>query len=374
MDRPRVLLLDDGELGRLTVTLRRMGLSPMQVSGDEIEDGLPMPLDLLISSGRRTLSAPRLTASDSGAPIWICVHTQDFHPLRERLRALGVHYLVQSSASEASLDLFFAQLLHPGGERRTEPRLPVGCEVVWSWQARSRQKAGLLDLSARGIRIETDEEIPLGARIEIVLPTELVGDALPVRALVDRCDPADGRGSERWTIALHWDSLERSEQQLIDALAEGRHIGTRITPLKPLRYADGTGIPDWEQMARAADRRGTPRHHYEGHVDAFSASPGSGPIGVLGRDLSERGMRIEAVQDLEVGAELTVAIHGGNQSEPLLLEARVERRHPDDSLGLAFTLLDSAARAAINAVLEALPSVASLIADERILPSEITLR
>jgi hypothetical protein len=71
MDRPRVLLLDDGELGRLTVTLRRMGLSPMQVSGDEIEDGLPMPLDLLISSGRRTLSAPRLTASDSGAPICI---------------------------------------------------------------------------------------------------------------------------------------------------------------------------------------------------------------------------------------------------------------------------------------------------------------
>jgi hypothetical protein len=334
-----------------------------------------MPTDLLVTTGRRTLSAPQLAVKGGGSPTWICVHTQDFHPLRERLRALGVHYLVQSSASDATLDLFFAQLLHKGGERRIEPRLPVGCQIRWSWKSRARQKAELLDLSARSIRIGAGEEIPVGARIDITLPGELVGDEMSVGALVDRCDPSaesDARGP--WDVALLWDSLEPNERELIDGLASGRRIGTRITPLQPRPYADGAGIPDWEEMARAGDRRGTQRHEYDGHVDAFKAAPGSKPIGALGRDLSARGMRISTAERLEVGGELTVAIHGGNHSDPILVEARVERVHPDGSLGLAFTLLDAATRDAIEGVLEALPSVALLAADERILPTEITLR
>ena len=71
--------------------------------------------------------------------------------------------------------------------------------------------------------------------------------------------------------------------------------------------------------------------------------------------------------------KLTLAIHGGGGGEPILVEARVEHRHTDDSLGLAFTLLDAQTRSAIDGVLDELPSVASLIADERILPTEITL-
>jgi hypothetical protein len=379
MERPRVLLLDDGELSRIYVTLRRMGLDPVRVSGDEIQDGLPMPKDLLITTGRRTLSTPELAIAGSRAPTWICVHTQDFHPLRERLRALGVHYLVQSTASDAALALFFSQLLHPGNERRTAPRLPVGCEVRWSWRSRARHKAMLLDLSAQGIRLETADEIPVGARVDIVLPGELMGEETAVTAAAERCDPIDAgvnstNPADRWDVALLWGQLERSDRQRIEAVAAGRRIGTRITPLQPQRYVDGTGIPDWEAMARAGDRRHSQRHRYQGHVDAFRSAPGTGPIATLGRDLSGRGMRIEPVQDLEVGSDLTVAIHAGDQDEPILLEARVEHRHPDGSLGLAFTLLDARTRSAIAAVLEALPSVALLSADERILPTEISLR
>lgn len=374
MNRPRVLILDDGELDRLDATLRRLGLAPLRVSGDEIEDGLPMPSDLLITTGSRALSGPQLAATGNRVPTRICVDTENSHPLRERLSELGVDYLVHSNTSDASLDLFFTQLLHSSSERRTEPRQPLRCEVRWSWRNRTQQKATLLDVSTGGIRLDTADEIPVGAQIEIDLPSELAGDAVALPARVDRCDPVSASGSQRWEIALLWESLERSERRLIDALSAGRHAAMRFRPLQPSRYVDGAGIPDWDEMARVADRRGAPRHRYDGHVDVFGATPGTGPIGVLGRDLSERGMRIEPVRELEVGSELTVAIHGGNQSDPLLLDARVERRHSDDSLGLSFTLLDSATRAAIAELLDTLPRVASLDAGERILPSEITLR
>lgn len=375
MDRPRVLILDDGELGRLYVALRRRGLDPMRVSGDDIEDGLPMPSDLLITSGRRTLSAPALAVSGAGgAPTWICVHTQDFHPLRERLRGLGVHYLVQSGASETTLDLFFGQLLHKGGERRSEKRMPIGCEVHWSWTNRTQHKAVLLDLASRSLRIEAAEELPVGALVEIELPAELAGDAVGIHALVDRCKATPDKSHGRWEIALLWDSLEPSERELIDSLASGRRIGTGITPLQTLPYVDGTGIPDWDEMARAADRRSDPRHRYSERVDAFPANPGTDPIRALGCDLSARGMRIGPAAQLEVGADLTLALYGGNQTEPILIEARVERRHPDASLGLVFTLLDSTTRLAIDRVLEALPCVASMSGSERILPTEIRFR
>ena len=93
------------------------------------------------------------------------------------------------------------------------------------------------------------------ALVEIELPAELAGDAVGIHALVDRCKATPAKRHGRWEIALLWDSLEPSERELIDSLASGRRIGKGITPLQTLPYVDGTGIPDWDEMARAADRR-----------------------------------------------------------------------------------------------------------------------
>ena len=152
-----------------------------------------------------------------------------------------------------------------------------------------------------------------------------------------------------------------------------RAAGTRVTPLKSRPYVDGTGIPDWDQLAREADRRGTPRHIYFGHVDAFTEAPGHRPIAALGRDLSARGIRIGPVSGLEVGTQLTLALHAGNEIEPILVEARIERRHPDESLGLAFTMLDSATREAIDCLLQQLPCVAAIAGDEDLVPAALRL-
>ena len=47
---------------------------------------------------------------------------------------------------------------------------------------------------------------------------------------------------------------------------------------------------------------------------------------------------------------MRTALHAGQDVEPILVEVQVERRHPDASLGLAFTMLDSATREAIDAL------------------------
>ena len=63
MSRLRVLILDDGELGHVDASLRRLGLEPLRASGDEIHDGLPMPSDLLITTPSRALPAPQRAAT-----------------------------------------------------------------------------------------------------------------------------------------------------------------------------------------------------------------------------------------------------------------------------------------------------------------------
>jgi len=370
MERPDALILDDGELDRHCLILERLGVAPLRVTGSGVRDGLPMPTSLLITSGRHTLAMPQLAVPGPGsAPTWICVHTQDFHPLRERLRNLGVHYLVQSHASESTLDLFFAQLAHEGSNRRKEERLPIGCAVQLQWQRRAPRKARLCDLSARGIRLEATDEIPLHATVEVLLPAELAGKELTLGAVVERCD----RSAGGWEMMLLWQVLEADQAALIEALATGRRAGTRVTPLQARPYVDGTGIPDWDQLAQEADRRTTPRHVYFGHVDAFSEEPGHRPIAALGRDLSARGMRIGPVSGLEIGTRLTLALHAGQDIEPILVDARIERRHPDESLGLAFTMLDSTTRDSIDRLLQQLPCVAAIAGDEDLVPTALRL-
>ena len=99
-----------------------------------VEDprGVPRPRDLLITTGRRAqaLAEPAAAAKGEPAPIWLCVHGQDFEALRSRLRELGVHYLVNSAVDQESLRLLIEMLLHDRSERRVDARLPVGVEVT----------------------------------------------------------------------------------------------------------------------------------------------------------------------------------------------------------------------------------------------------
>ena len=67
-------------------------------------------------------------------------------PLRKRMRAMGIHYLVHSALDRESLRLLVGQLLYRGAERRGARRLPVGCEVSYR-SSNGRRKALLAELS-----------------------------------------------------------------------------------------------------------------------------------------------------------------------------------------------------------------------------------
>jgi len=371
MDRPHILVLDDGELDRIAATLERLGLEPLRVSGDEVRDGLPMPSDLLITSGRRTREMPALQPCGGGAPTWICVHTQDFGPLRERLRERGVHFLVQSSIEDRALEVFIAQLLHTGRERRAETRLPVGCEAAWSWKRAAHEKATLLDLSTRGARLVVDREVPHGAVITLHMPRQIVGAETDFTARAVRCAPAWSPDDARFELVVRWEGIDADWQQVLEAIAEGRRIGPRVAPLAPRPYVDGTGIPDWEELSRSAERRRSPRRALDRHVDAFGCD-GSGPVAGLALDVSPGGLRLKPCGRLTPGDDLTLALHLGGRNEPLLLPAQVQRRDADGSLALVFGSLDDPTRDTLAAALDRLPELTSLSQDEgRVVPVEL---
>jgi len=361
MERPRALVLHDGELDRITAALERAGVEPHCAKASDVRDGLPMPCDLLISTGKRTLAMPALRAGGGGpAPTWICVHTQDFHPLRERLRALGVHFLVQATIEDRPLELFLSQLLHRGEERRREPRLPVGATVELRFKGR-RDKPTLVELSASAARIETAEELPVGAIVELELPTQLAGKPLALSAQVARCEEIESRDGVQREVLLRWHEISPIERQVVDELAAGKRVGPRVAALSPAPYIDGTGIPDWGALEQQAERRSEPRREYRQHVDAFAPA---GVVPAIGRDLTLRGVCIETGKpnSLAVGDELTLALHAGGREEPVLASARVDRRNADGSVALSFRSLDDTARRGLERILGSLPVLSSLSA------------
>jgi len=104
-----ILILDDGELENVHRMRLRLGANVVRFVGPEIGESVPAPRDLRISAGRRTLqNMPSLAGCDDDAqsPIWVCVHNQDFLPMRERLCELGVHYLLLNALDEPSRERF----------------------------------------------------------------------------------------------------------------------------------------------------------------------------------------------------------------------------------------------------------------------------
>jgi hypothetical protein len=376
MTRPRALLLDDGnELDRIAEALTRIGVAAQRYQGARIVDGLPMPVDLLITSGARARDLPSLAVDGpGGAPTWICVHTEDFHPLRDRLRELGVHYLVHTSTDNRTLDLVLGQLLHSGTERRSAARLPMGCEIQWQWKGPSRDKGQLLDLSEGSARILVRPDLPLGACLTLELPAQLAAKPVEVECRVTRCDPSYQIDRLCYAVAVSFESLEPSTAALIGSLVRGERIGTRVTPLARRPYVDGSGIPDWDEMAADGERRDQLRRRYDEHVDACSSDAVDRPVSALGRDLSIGGMRIQPPSnlDLEISALTTLSLHSGDLERPLRVRARVARREADGTLALVFEGLSDDERSAIEQILATLPPIAALDGlDQRVVATEI---
>jgi hypothetical protein len=72
---------------------------------------------------------------------------------------------------------------------------------------------------------------------------------------------------------------------------------------------------------------------------------------LVGRDLCAGGMRIAATSSVAVGDVLRVALHGGTQSEPLVVLASALRDDGDDGLVLTFDDLSETQREQLDKII-----------------------
>src|SRR4030095_12227843 len=137
-------------------------------------------------------------------PLWVCIYDQDFLPLRERLRDLGVHYLVSGDLAPHAFELFVRQLLNRGQERRAVRRIPLHCDIQLAVQVsrsvpkasgvhqagRERSGARMLELSRGGCVISARRALASGDRVSLRLPSEHVGGGdLEITGRVVRATP-----------------------------------------------------------------------------------------------------------------------------------------------------------------------------------------
>jgi len=362
--RSKVLLLDDGDLFRIERMLKEFEVELEHLRGDVIREDLEGSPDVVIATVKRILALEEsvdLTGLP-GKPVWIAVHSQDFLPLRVRLRKLGVHFLVQSSVGSEALRLLLAHAVYRGSEKRGELRLPVGSPVKYRDAAENTFAAELLDIARDGCRLLSDHAPQPESALSLRLPSQLAGgEELSLPGRIVRIDPHAGSGQHRVTVAF--DEIPEEAVEPLNAILEGKVIGTVVTRLgddltektasttipgrrepEPARERPSESVPETlvdlgpESAPEPAEQPDVPPHErlnrrvtYTRNVTALL---GGGEYTIIGRDLSIAGMRSEPLPEFPVGTELELAIYGPSGAEPVLVQAVVSR--DDGPLGTVF--------------------------------------
>jgi len=368
---------EDGALARIEALVTRLGVDCVRWSGGSDEPP-PEPRELLITTGARALRmpAPGPSASESDWPVWICVHGEDFFPLRDRLRERGVHYLVHRTTGDEALRLLLQQLLYRGADRRGANRLPMDCPVDVEIGGAGKSRAKLLELSSESCRFECGRALEQGTRVAVVIPGSLGGVEFEIVGSVIR---SETRRCGSVVVVMQMGDLESAVRAQLEAIIRGDRIGTRVTPLaaiperEPEEYIDGTGIPDWDEIARQADRRRHPRRPYLQPVETAAGRDDAESYSAMGVELSAEGMRIVGLPDIDVGSQVRVALHSNVGAKPITLEAEV-LRDDGDSVALQFRSVTPDVRAQIEALMDETRAVEALQDDPmgRLVMSEVT--
>jgi hypothetical protein len=387
-DHPSVLLLDDGELDVVHAALERLGADVARIQGDDIGPGISGPRDLLIASARRCIEMPMLRpADDASTPNWVCFHSQDFLPLRERLRDVGVHFLVHSSLDRESLRLFLLQMLYGGPERRRTDRLQVGTEAFLLIDG-NRKPVRLAELSAESCRILSRHRIEELDAVQLDLCEAVAGgekltlDGVAIRTASGR----SASGAEIFSTVVCLESLDLETRLMLERIVSGTQIGTPVSPLAGRGTQHGLSLDpgdarddeppvelasELEQAPPPPDRRESARHEYERRVEVVELSNSNTDGSGLGRDLSLTGIRVAGYPEMDEGAELTLALYGGNREEPVVVRAQVARGVDGDEIAFRFGALSESQHRGIAKLMAGQPPVASVDAGDRVVVTRI---
>ena len=396
---PSVLLLDDGALESVHEALDRLDVEVVWRNARVVRPWIVGKHELLITTALCALASENVFRATPRheRPVWITFHNQDFLPFRERLRRVGVDYLVHTAVQPELLRLLLLRVLFRDDERRGAQRLPAGTSV--SCQLGDRQLATTLaEISPGGCLllspVPVERDVPVVLELPVALGNTTNENRIPGRvARVQRI--ATEAESALWKLAIEFDRASDSPASLLDRLGAGRAIGSRVTcfQVEPVAavgpgprpasagrearpavaWADvvqsedvphveaAPGLEDALQQEEVVkDRRNDPRAGLGGRkitlVDEESGI-------VFGRDLSRRGVRIERCDAMTVGDTLTLAIPGRPPEEPLLLRAVVARDEGADGLVVLFNDPEPADLDRLDRIVASLPPIETLADD-----------
>ncbi|MGH0030833.1 MAG: PilZ domain-containing protein [Myxococcota bacterium] len=375
-----LLIGEEGEIDRVQRLLDRLEVSYDRVKQPKPAETLAAPEKLLVVSGQSLPRLPKLVVPEGNAHRRVCIHGQDFLPLRERLRERGFHYLVQSALDETSLRVFIGQLLHAGSVHRHATRLPLGGPVEFR-SARVSGTARLGDLSCESCRVLGAEGLSVGDAVTVVLPAALGGGSarpLPGPVIRARADERAGEGRGHSAV-VRFSVLEPDAAERLGRLTRGELIGTRVTPLaasppetalpqEPVAHAPGPApaasaepeirSPAAEPPPEAPrDRRREVRHPYTGRVEMMELP--SDAEGVLGRDLSLDGVCVDGSHRLKPGMKVTLALYGGHRASPVVVDAEAIRVTEREA-ALVFARLSGDQQDALATLIAEQPAVETL--------------
>jgi hypothetical protein len=252
----------------------------------------------------------------------------------------------------------------------------MDCPVDVKIGKAKKRRAKLLELSSEGCRFECGRALEEGTQLSVKIPNSLGGVEFEIFGQVIRSESQRG-GKD--VVVMQMGELKSKVRAQLDAIVRGDRIGTRVTPLaavperEPDAYIDGTGIPDWDEVARQADRRRHPRRPYQQLVETSPGRDAAESHSAMGVELSAEGMRIVGLPDTDIGSEVRVALHSNVGAEPITLEATV-LRDDGDSVALQFRSVTPELREQIEGLMNEKPSVEDLQAGqmEQIVMSEVT--
>jgi len=345
LHRSEALLIDDGELDDVYAMLEALGADPLrqqEAADADFRDWENPPRAVVVSARAATRLTVATRASESSM-VTIAVAEADSQTLCEMLRRQGFDYVVRRPVHPQALRLLLMRALFRGSEHRSEPRLPIGCEVTARWAIR-RRSATLLEISGSGCSFLGREEVKPGSRISVHIPPWVSGGReLTLRGRVRRSEHRRGAEPEASAlVVLGFDPLSRRTRERLERLLAACLTGppalpraTQQSSRDAKQSAPGSDAGDLTDATRRVPRR-HPRATFDREVVVLDEQLQQARQVLFARDLSVEGVRVEPHPDLQLGDRFKLALYHDASSDSVVVDAEVLRDEGTRGLALGF--------------------------------------
>jgi hypothetical protein len=326
--RPTALVIDEGELDLAACLLEDLGVGFARLRGSKVPRPLPYPKRLLLTTAPLAvaLGCRRVRGASTEPPFWMAFVRGSIKSQRAVLRQAGFDYLIPERVHPAALRLLLQRALFDGEPTQRVARVALGREMMFSSGLR-RHRALLVDISPRGARFLTEGRVVRTA-----------------------AGPREGGSEHETAVGVTFGSIRDERRAQLKALLRDHLLG-------PAEYAGarhGDTVPGGEASTHGGEPERAPRVVYECEVAAML---GNETRALVGRDLSEKGLRVEPDPALRPGECVRLAIPGTRREDPLLVDAHVERDDGERGIVLLFDWMDPASLARLRRLMETFPRI-----------------